>query len=335
MTRRIVLFAIPDAQILDVTGPLEVFSTATRELRRRGRPRATGYRLELAAMEPGTVETSSGVSLLADRSLASVRGEIDTLIVAGGRGVDALLDDVEWVRRLRRIASRSRRVASVCTGALLLAETGLLDGRRATTHWAACEAMAVRYPKVEVETDPIFVRDGRFYTSAGVTAGMDLALALVEEDHGSEVALMVARRLVLFLKRPGGQSQFSARLEAQLADREPVARVQEWVEEHPDGDHSVVSLARRAGMSPRHFARVFAEQTGNTPARFVERCRVESARRLLEDSRDGVGGIAASCGFGSPETMRRAFLRTLCVGPAEYRTRFHRGVRRRPAAGEE
>lgn len=328
MTRRIVLVAVPDAQILDVTGPLEVFSSADRELGRRGRAKPS-YALHLAAPAAGPVSTSSGLSVVAGQAVSRVRGDLDTLIVAGGRGVGKATRDARLVGQIARLAGRARRVASVCTGAFLLAEAGLLDGRRATTHWAACARLADRYPSVAVESDPIFVRDGAVYTSAGVTAGMDLALALVEEDHGRDVALMVARRLVLFLKRPGGQSQFSAQLEAQQAVRDPLAEVQAHVAAHPEGDHSVVTLAQRAGMSPRHFSRVFARETGATPARFVERARVEAARRQLEDTGDGVDAIADACGFGSPETLRRAFLRQLRVGPAEYRERFRRAPRSR------
>lgn len=326
MGRRVVLIAVPDAQILDVTGPLEVFSTASRELERRGGARRA-YELLLAAPEAGPLATSSGLAVVAEQAVSAVRGRLDTLIVAGGRGVERALGDAVLVRRIARLAGRSRRVASVCTGAFLLAEAGLLDGRRATTHWAACERLAARHPAVAVEPDPIFVRDGAVITSAGVTAGMDLALALVEEDHGRDLALMVARRLVLFLKRPGGQSQFSAPLAAQQAVRDPLADVQAQVVAHPAGDHSVGALARRAGMSPRHFARVFAREAGATPARFVERARVEAARRQLEDSGEGVEAIAEACGFGSSETLRRAFLRQLRVGPSEYRERFRRGTR--------
>jgi transcriptional regulator GlxA family with amidase domain len=220
------------------------------------------------------------------------------------------------------MAPRVRRLGSVCSGAFLLAEAGLLDGRRATTHWGWCKVLAERHPAVRVDPDPIFVRDGNVYTSAGVTAGMDLALALVEEDHGRALALQVARQLVLFLRRPGGQSQFSAQLAVQSADREPLRDLQAWIAEHPGLDLSVPSLARRVAMSPRNFARVFARELGTTPARFVERVRVEAARRRLEESAHGVDMVAAECGFGTAESMRRAFLRTLHVPPSAYRSRF-------------
>jgi transcriptional regulator GlxA family with amidase domain len=324
-TRRIVVLAYPDVQMLDVTGPLEIFAAASRLLARRdgADPGPPAYAVEIVAPEAGPVRTSSGLELVASRSTRGLRGPIDSLIVAGGEGSRALIRDTRTITWLRRIAPRPRRLASVCTGAFLLAEAGLLDGRRATTHWAYCEQLAERHPAVRVETDPIFVRDGRITTSAGVTAGIDLALALVEEDHGRALAREVARWMVVFVKRPGGQSQFSAQLASRLPESDRLRGVQAWIVEHPEADHAVESLARRAAMSPRHFARVFSAEVGTTPARFVERVRVEAARRELEESDAGVDPIASACGFGSAETMRRAFLRTLHVGPADYRSRFH------------
>jgi len=322
MARRIVLAAFPDAQVLDVTGPLEVFSTASRLRARAGFPGSPAYEIELVARRSGRLRMSSGLELWASRALEAVRGPIDTLMVAGGEGTRAALEDGALVDWLRCAAARARRVASVCSGAFFLAEAGLLDGRRATTHWASCEALAERHPRVQVERDPIFVRDGNVWTSAGITAGMDLALALVEEDHGRRHALEVARWLVFFLKRPGGQSQFSAQLASQLAEREPLADLQAFVFEHPEADCSVAALARRAGMSPRNFARVFTREVGVTPARFVENARVEVARRRLEESDAGVEAVAAAVGFGSAETLRRAFLRRVRVSPGAYRSRF-------------
>jgi len=313
----------PDVQILDVTGPLEVFARTARWLMdQRGR-REPAYAVELLAARRGPVRSSSGLELVVRHSFMEVRGSIDTLLVAGGMGAHRATSDRALVRWLRRIAPRVRRLASVCTGAFLLAEAGLLDGRRATTHWGACRQLAERYTRVAVDPDPIFVRDGRVYTSAGVTAGMDLALALVEEDHGHEVALAVARELVMFLKRPGGQSQFSVALMAQSADRQPIRDLQGWIGEHPGAaDLSVAALARRAAMSGRNFARVFTREVGMTPARFVERARVEAARRRLEESSVGFEVVATESGFSSTEIMRRAFLRTVRVNPAEYRRRF-------------
>jgi len=319
--RRVALIVFPGFQALDATGPLEVFSAANeaRAAEQPGAPRP--YELELVAREAGPVATSTGYALLA-RGLAQTRGPLDTLVVAGGWGTRQAVSDRALVGWIRRQAPRARRVASVCTGAFLLAEAGLLDGLRVTTHWAACDELQRRYPKLQVDPDPIFVRQGRIWTSAGVTSGMDLALALVEEDLGRELSLAVARRLVLFLKRPGGQSQFRAQLASQLAEREPLREVQAWIAERPQAPHSVESLARRAGMSPRNFARVFAREVGTTPARFVEEARVEHARRALEEGDAGVAAIASAAGFGSAETLRRAFLRVLGVGPAEYRSRF-------------
>jgi transcriptional regulator GlxA family with amidase domain len=213
-------------------------------------------------------------------------------------------------------------VASVCSGAFVLAAAGLLDGRRATTHWGWCDTLAESFPDVTVEPDCIFVRDGNVWTSAGVTAGIDLALAMVEEDAGREVALAIARRLVVFLKRPGGQSQFSAQLAGQLAEREPLVELQAWIADHLDADLSVERLAEMATMSVRNFSRTFAAEVGITPARFVERARVEGARRLLEESTASVDEVAARCGFGTAETMRRTFLRALRVSPSDYRRRF-------------
>jgi transcriptional regulator GlxA family with amidase domain len=226
---------------------------------------------------------------------------------------------IAWVRR---VAARSRRVTSVCTGALLLAEAGLLDGKRATTHWAFARELASLYPKVRVEADSIYLKEGRVYTSAGVTSGMDLALSLVEEDLGRGIALAAARWLVLFLKRPGGQAQFSAELSAQAAAREPIRDLQWWILDHLDEDLSVEALASRAGMSPRNFARVFSREVGATPARYVERVRIEAARRRLEESSASIDEVADACGFGTGETMRRAFLRNVRVAPSHYRNRF-------------
>ena len=314
--RRIALLAFPDVQALDVFGPLEVFTAADR-LAGGGR-----YATELIAARAAPFPTSSGVRLLPDRAASAFRGRLDTLIVAGGAGVRDATADPELVRFIARAARGARRVCSVCTGAFLLAEAGLLDGRRATTHWSACEALARRHPAVRVEADPIFVRDGHVATSAGVTAGMDLALALVEEDLGADVARQVARWLVLFLKRPGGQSQFSAPLAGPAAARPALREIQEWIPAHLADDLSVAALAARAAMSPRNFARAFRRDLGVTPAAYVERLRVEHARSLLESTAAPAKAIAAQCGFATPETMRRAFRRQVGSSPGEYRNRF-------------
>ncbi|MFJ7946989.1 GlxA family transcriptional regulator [Streptomyces sp. NPDC096354] len=313
MTQRSVLVVLFDGvQSLDVTGPMEVFAGAARF------PDVT-YDLRTASLDGGPVRTSVGLTLVPDGSLADAEPP-HTLLVPGGQGTrtpDPAL--VDW---LRVHAPRAERLVSVCTGALLLAEAGLLDGHRATTHWVVAEHLARTYPAVEVDPDPIFVRDGKLATSAGVTAGIDLSLALVEEDFGRQIALTVARHLVVFLRRPGNQAQFSAQLTSQIARREPLREVQHWITAHPGDDLSVEALAARARLSPRHFARAFQAETGQTPGRYVDRVRLEHARRLLEDTTDGVAHIAHACGYGTPEAMRRAFIKTLGTAPAEYRRRF-------------
>jgi transcriptional regulator GlxA family with amidase domain len=316
MSRRVVVVVYPGIQSLDVTGPVEVFSTANRQTG------TSHYRFEIVASTAGAVDTSSGLGLRVDQPVRSVRGPIDTLLVAGGDGVTGAIADAPLVAAVRRLARHSRRVTSVCSGAFVLAEAGLLDGRRATTHWSVCDLMARRYPNVTVDADPIFVRDGNVMTSAGVTAGMDLALALVEDDLGRDVALTVARQLVLFLRRPGSQSQFSAQLAGQIAERDPLRDAQRFIAEQPDADLSVAALARRAGMSERNFARCFRDEVGVTPARYVEQARVETARRLLEETDGGVEEIARRSGFGTAETMRRTFVRIVRTSPNDYRRRF-------------
>jgi transcriptional regulator GlxA family with amidase domain len=311
--RRIVVLAFPEVQSLDVAGPVEVFAAASAD-----------YEIEIVAPTPGVVRASSGLQLWTDRSLAEVDGPVDTLLIAGGEGTPAVMSDEGVLAAVRRLAPQTRRVASVCSGAFVLAAVGLLDGRRATTHWSVSEALASAYPAVVMEADRIFIRDGDVWTSAGVTAGIDLALAMVEDDLGRDVALAVARRLVVFLKRPGGQSQFSAQLAGQLAERQPLGELQAWVADHLAEDLTVERLAGRVAMSPRNFSRTFRREVGVTPARFVERVRIEAARRLLEDSTQSVDEVAARCGFGTAETMRRSFLRSLRVTPSEYRNRFRR-----------
>jgi transcriptional regulator GlxA family with amidase domain len=319
--REIAIVAYPGVQSLDVTGPLEVFTGAQRLIEATSRS-GRGYRVKVLSSGGAPIETSSGLHLTPHGDLHDVATPIDTLIVAGGPGCMVAAADNALVEWIAATASTARRCASVCTGAFLLGQAGLLDGRRATTHWSAAEALASLHPSVEVDPDPIYLRDGHVWTSAGVSAGMDLALALVEEDLDRDVALAIARHLVLFLRRPGNQSQFSAMLAAQEPERQPLREVLRFAVEHPEAELSVEVLAARAHMSPRHFARVFRAQTGLTPARYVERVRLEAARRALEDTAEPVAVLAASCGFGTAETMRRAFLRALGVGPTEYRRRF-------------
>ncbi|MEU9103217.1 GlxA family transcriptional regulator [Streptomyces xanthophaeus] len=316
MALRNVLVVLYDGvQSLDVTGPVEVFAALARF------PGRDAYTIRTVSPGGAPVRTTSGLALLPDGDLESARpGPGTTLLVPGGQyTADFEPRLTDW---LRARGGDAGRLVSVCTGGLLLAEAGLLDGRRATTHWYVCEQMARDYPAVAVEPDPIFVRDGPVATSAGVTAGIDLALALVEEDHGRDVALKIARHLVVFLRRPGNQAQFSAQLEAQTARQEPLRDVQQFITEHPGGDLSVEALAARARLSPRHFARAFQAETGVTPGRYVERVRVEHARRLLEESSTGVAQVARACGYGTPEALRRAFVKTLGQPPTEYRRRF-------------
>lgn len=314
MAQRTVLFVLFDGvQSLDLTGPLEVFAGAEKH-------RPGTYRIRTASLDGGPVRASSGLTVVPDESLADV-SDPHTLLVPGGEGTRGPRPElVDW---LRAHGPRAERLVSVCTGAILLAGAGLLDGRRATTHWAYCDKLARDHPEVQVDPDPIFVRDGHVATSAGVTSGIDLALALVEEDLGRDVALGIARHLVVFLRRPGNQAQFSAQLAAQTARREPLRDVQRWITEHPDTDLSVEALAARASLSPRHFARAFQAETGMTPGRYVDRVRLEHARRLLEDTTDGVEEISRASGYGTPEAMRRAFVKALGAAPAEYRRRFH------------
>ncbi|HKN92846.1 MAG TPA: GlxA family transcriptional regulator [Thermoleophilaceae bacterium] len=315
-SRRVVLVAFDGLQSLDLIGPNEVFAAAARLV-------PGSYSVEVVAPQR-RFRSWSGVRMEADTTLAGCRGAIDTLIVAGGEGVRTVQEDERLIAWLRRAAPRTRRMASVCTGAFLLARAGLLDGREATTHWASCAELARLHPSVHVQSDPIFVRSGSVYTSAGVTAGIDLALALVEEDLGPKVARDVARWLVLFLRRPGGQSQFSAALAGQRAEREPLRELQAWMVDHLDEDLSVPALAERAYMSPRNFARAFKREVGMTPAAYVETLRVERARALLETAGEGVEQVALRCGFGTVETMRRVFRRRLGVSPGDYRERFQR-----------
>jgi transcriptional regulator GlxA family with amidase domain len=312
---RVVVLAFDRFQSLDVTGPVEAFSIATRYF-------GGDYEIELVTPDGAPARATSGLSLNADAAIGDVAGPIGTLVIAGGEGAGRAARDERVVAWVREAVGRSDRVASVCTGAFILAAAGLLDGRRATTHWDSCQRLAERHPRITVETDPIFVRDGNVLTSAGVTAGIDLALALIEDDLGPEAALRTAQSLVMFVRRPGGQSQFSAQLKAAPARREPLRDVQAHIAEHPAADLSVPALAARAFMSERNFARAFRAETGMTPAVYVEHTRVERARRELETTDLPVEAVADRCGFGTVETMRRAFARRVGVNPAAYRERF-------------
>jgi transcriptional regulator GlxA family with amidase domain len=316
--RVIEVLAYPAVQLLDVTGPLQVFATANDHVAQAGG--VPPYVLRVIAKGGQSVTASAGLGITAN-PLPRRGTALDTLLIAGGPGVDAAAEDAALVKWVGERASKARRVASVCTGAFLLAASGVLDGRRAATHWSCCAELARRFPKVRVEADPIFVRDGSVWTSAGVTAGIDLALAFVEEDLGRTFALAVARYLVVFLKRPGGQAQFSTALSLQAAE-DKFGALHDWIAKHLADDISLPALARQAGMSERSFSRRYAEATGLTPVHAVERLRVEAARRLLSESRLPVKRISQRCGFGSEETMRRSFLRLLAATPQDYRSRF-------------
>jgi transcriptional regulator GlxA family with amidase domain len=318
--RPVVIVTFPGVQSLDAVGPFEVFAGANRVA--HGLRRTGGYEVFLASLHGLAVTTDSGVSLCTTR-LAEVPEQIDTLVLPGGSGAPAARCNAALMSWIGAAATRSRRVASVCSGAFLAAEAGLLDGRRVTTHWSRSEQLAVEYPSLEVDPDPIYIRDDPLWTSAGVTAGIDLALALVEDDLGSEVAQTVARWLVMFLHRPGGQTQFAAPVWIPRAERSAVRAVQILVEAAPAGDRRLPALAAAAAMSVRHFARVFTTEVGETPGRFVERVRVEAARGDLESTNDNLDVIAARCGLGSAETLRRVFHRRLGVAPDAYRRRFH------------
>ena len=317
--RTVIFFAFSGMQTLDVVGPLEVFATASLVAAAKGRD---GYQPVIASVDGKPVTTSSGLTL-ATTKLLDPDKPADTLVLPGGAGVHVARADARVVDWTRTVAAGARRVASVCTGAFLAAQAGLLDGCVATTHWGSADQLAREFPSIVVDPDPIFVRSSAtVWTAAGVTAGIDLALSLVEDDHGTEVAQTVARWLVLHLRRPGGQTQFAAPVWVARAKREPIRAVQDAIESEPGGAHSICELARRAAMSPRHFTRVFTDEVGEAPGAYVERVRTEAARRQLEQTEDTVATIAARCGFGTAETMRRNFIRRVGVPPDHYRKTF-------------
>lgn len=315
---RILILAPPGVQSLDVVGPAEIFWEAARRLGDEA-----AYRIEIVGTDPHPIPGTGSLRFLPDRTIDDPEIEADTLLVGGDPRLPPEVDPkvTAWIQRT---TPRVRRYGSICTGAFFLAAAGLLDGRQVTTHWECAPELAARYPKVRVESDRIFIRDGALCTAAGVSAGMDLALALVEEDFGRELALAVARYMVLFLKRPGGQSQYSSHLAAQLTGKSAIQEVQQWVLDNLDRDASIEALAGRAGMSMRTFTRAFHREAGMTPAEFVHRARLDAARRLLEDSPASVKSIARDAGFSSAEAMRRAFVKSIGVGPADYRGRFGR-----------
>jgi transcriptional regulator GlxA family with amidase domain len=315
MARKVVIVGFPGVQPLDVVGPHEVFSGASLLT-------GNGYEVIMASIDGEPVTTATGLGFMAT-PLPDPSDDIDTVVLPGGGGVDAARCDPRLMGWVKAVAGTARRVVTVCTGAFLAAEAGLLDGHHATTHWAFADRLAREFPAVDVDPDPIFLRSSeRVWTAAGVTAGIDLALSLVEDDHGTEVAQTVARWLVLYLRRPGGQTQFAAPVWMPRAKRVPIREVQEAIEAHPGGPHSIDDLARRAAMSPRHFTRVFTDEIGEAPGQYVERVRTEAARRQLEETDDTVVAIASRCGFGTAETMRRNFIRRVGIPPDQYRKAF-------------
>lgn len=320
--RLIVLLMFDQFQPLDLVGPHEVFAGANTALDRLGRSNER-YRLMTVALEPGQpIRSESGLAMMADGPLTQSH-EVDTLLIPGGDGVDAASVNSEIVRWVAATASVSRRVAAVCTGTFLAASAGLCDGHSVTTHWASAGRLATRYPATTVRPDSIYVRDAGLWTSAGVTAGIDLALALVEQDCGADIAQLVARHLVVYLRRPGGQTQYAAPVWAEATEVQPIRLACDMVHASPQADHHVENLANNVGLSPRHFTRLFKAEIGESPARYVERVRTEAARSLLETESIGLEQVAERSGFGSAETLRRAFHRRLGVSPAAYRRQFN------------
>lgn len=323
-TKHILIIVPPMTSILDVAGPLEVFAKTIDHLNEHCPHTETSYATHVVSVTTSTtVATSSGLPVVCEGDLNSITYEVDTVLLAGKGGLepnDPILQPlIDWLQTNSR---NIRRMGSICAGAFVLAEAGFLDGKRATTHWKNCDRLARRYPKVRVEKDPIYIKDGNIYTSAGISTGIDLSLALVEEDFGRDVAVSVARILVLYLKRPGSQSQFSQILAHQTTDYEPIKDIQAWVLDHLDEEITVEALAERALMSPRNFARVFLRETGITPAKYIEKIRLETARRRLEETRLTIDEISSECGIGNADGLRRLFLRHLKTTPSDYRKSF-------------
>lgn len=322
-TRHIVIIAPPNTSILDIAGPSEVFSKATDYLNIYLQKTARAYTLHVISTQSSKiVNTSSGLPIVCEGGIKSINYQVDTVLVSGIPNAPENMVSKETLNWLREHSNTIRRVGSICAGAFILAEAGILNGKRATTHWRVCDKLARYYPKVKVESDPIFVKDGNVYTSAGISTGMDLSLAMVEEDYGRDIALSVARQLVLYLKRPGNQSQFSIILTHQKVDYQPIREIQDWIIEHLDEELTVEILAEKSSMSPRNFARVFLRESGITPAKYIEKLRLETARRRLEETKLTLDEISNECGVGNADALRRLFLRYMKTTPSDYRRSF-------------
>lgn len=321
--KKILIFTFDDGMMLDVVGPADVFATAAHILTHEtGKP--SPYDVEVTALREGPVTMSNGIAMVAKRPITEIEEPLDTLLLCGGseHGMQTVEDSNEFFHWLVNAATRTRRMGSVCSGAFFLAKAGLLDGHRATTHWVACDQLTERFPAINLVEDAIYIKSGNVYTSAGVSAGIDLALAMVEEDLGRDIAMKVARHLVLFLRRPGGQSQFSAQLAAQTVKTDRFDDLLTFIVNNPHAELDVTSLAARMAMSPRNFARLFREQVGETPAKYVERARLDAARRRLEEDDEKVERVAAATGFGTAETLRRTMKRHMATTPEAYRATF-------------
>lgn len=333
--RRIGILIYSGADILDIAGPSEVFSFANLMLILQGVTKEPAYIVDILAEQAGVVTTLMGLQIVATHAYSEVKHDLDTLFIAGGFvpagffpnievGDPSIFKNPELIDWIRTMSTRVRRMASVCTGAFALAESGILNGLRATTHWDFCQRLMLDYPDVKVEPNQIFIQEGNIFTSGGITSGIDLALAMLEEDWGHDIALAVARYIVVFLKRQGGQSQFSNYLTTEAASRPDLRALQTWIMAHPTEDHRVETLAARMCMSPRNFARLFLAETSMTPAKYVEMSRIDVARNYLETSQLSIEAIAEKSGFFDTERMRRSFIRQLGVNPKNYRNRFTR-----------
>jgi transcriptional regulator GlxA family with amidase domain len=317
----IAILAMPNTMLLDIAGPGDVFANANRVMTENTQP--SPYKVILASPDQNLdISTASGITVRCESSLFDIEAEIDTLLIAGFPSAESFEARKDLIKWLQENSNKIRRTASICRGAFLLAEAGLLDNKRATTHWKFCDQLQSNYPKIIVDPDPIFVGDGKTYTSAGVSSGIDLALALLEEDYGRDLALNVARNLVLYLRRPGNQSQFSVVLAHQEPDYEPLRHLQKWIMDHLGKNITVDTLAERCAMSPRNFARVFQREMRMTPGKYLEKLRLETARRRLEETHLSLEQIAIECGLGSADTLRRIFLRHLKITPNQYRRSF-------------